>query len=284
MHLVKKILLGLLGLCIIIIGILTLIWIDNCSVEVSKISVYSEKLPKAFDGYKIMLLTDFHNSDNYEDITEKVMETKPDIMVMVGDMINAKDTSHENFEKLLDANKDLLPMYFVSGNNEKWSHDEKAILELVRKKGVTNLNNKSIKLVHQNSTIALTGFEDVVYSDDAMRPQVVEASLKELSGIKENEGCFNILLCHRANFFDMVSKYNFDLTLSGHLHGGQVNLPYISDYILSQVHIDNKKYKKGYYRTGNSQLVVSGGLSKDIKKPRVLNTPEVVLVTLKAVN
>ncbi len=284
MHLVKKILLGFLGLFIIIIGILTLIWIDNCSVEVSKISVYSEKLPKSFDGYKIMLLTDFHNSDNYEAITQKVIETKPDIMVMVGDMTNAKDTSHINFEKLLDANKDLLPMYFVSGNNEKWSHDEKAILELVRNKGVTNLNNKSIKLVHENSAIALTGFEDVVYSDDAMRPQVVEASLKELSGIKENEGCFNILLCHRANFFDMVSKYNFDLTLSGHLHGGQVNLPYISDYILSQVHIDNKKYKKGYYRTGNSQLVVSGGLSKDIKKPRVLNTPEVVLVTLKAVN
>jgi len=284
MVLIKKILLGFLGLCIIIIGILALIWIDNCSVEVSKISVYSEKLPKAFDGYKIMLLTDFHNSDNYEEITGKVVEAKPDIMVMVGDMINAKDTSFENFEKLLDRNKDLVPMYFVSGNNEKWSNNEKDIIELVRSKGVTILNNKSIKLVYQNSAIALTGFEDVVYSDDAMRPQVVEASLKELSGLKENEGYFNILLCHRANFFDMVSKYNFDLTLSGHLHGGQVNLPYISDYILAQAHIDNKKYRKGYYRTGNSQLVVSGGLSKDFKKPRVLNTPQVVLVTLKAVN
>ncbi len=283
MDLIKKILLGLLGICIIFTGILALTLIDNSRVDISNYSIYSEKLPKAFDGYKIMLLTDFHNSDNYDEITEKLVESKPDIMVMVGDMVNVKNTSFENLEKLIDKNKDLAPMYFVSGNNEKWSQDEKVVIKLLQNKGVTILNNKSTKLVYQKSAIVLTGFEDVVYSDDAMRPAVVEASLKELSSNKENEGYFNILLCHRANFFDMVSKYPFDLTLSGHLHGGQVNLPFISDYILAQMHID-KKYKKGYYRVGNSQLVVSGGLSKDFKKPRVLNTPELVLVTLKAIN
>ncbi len=283
MDLIKKITLGFLGICIIVTGILTLILIDNSKVDVSKYSIYSEKLPKAFNDYKIMLLTDFHNSDNYDEITEKVVATKPNIIVLVGDMVNVKDTSFENLEKLIDKNKDLSPMYFVSGNNEKWSQNEKVVIELLQNKGVTILNNKSTKLVYQKSAIVLTGFEDVVYSDDAMRPAVVESTLKKLSRIKENEGYFNVLLCHRANFFDMVSKYPFDLTLSGHLHGGQVNLPFISDYILGQMHIDNK-YKKGYYRVGNSQLVVSGGLSKDFKKPRVLNTPELVLLTLKAIN
>jgi len=121
-----------------------------------------------------------------------------------------------------------------------------------------------------------------VYADAEMRIEVVDKKLKELSDIKENQGLFNILLFHRANLFDTVSKYPFDLTLSGHLHGGQIGLPFIQDFLLFQRH-KSDKYIKGYYRKGNSQLVVSAGLSEDMTNPRIFNPPELVMVTLKAI-
>ena len=257
------------------------IW-ENKSVDVSEYSVYSEKLPSAFDGYKILMLADFHDSVNYNKITEKISKLKPNIIVLVGDMINSTDTSFENFEALVDRNSDVAPIYFVSGNHEKWSEHEKEFLEVVKKHGIINLNNKSVKITYQNNNIALTGFEDVVYADAEMRLPVVEKSLKELSNIKANQGLFNILLFHRANLFDTVIQYPFDLVLSGHLHGGQIGLPFVGDFLLSQRH-KSDKYIKGYYRSGDSQLVVSAGLSEDMANPRVLNPPELVMVTLKSI-
>ncbi len=257
------------------------IW-ENESVGVSEYSVYSEKLPLPFDGYKILMLVDFHNSDNYSKITEKISKLKPNIIVLIGDMINSTDTSFGNFEALVDQNSDVVPMYFVSGNHEKWSENEKEFMNVVKNHGIINLNNKSVEITYQNSNIALTGFEDVVYADAEMRLPVVEKGLKELSNIKANQRLFNILLFHRSNLFDTVAQYPFDLTLSGHLHGGQIGLPFIGDFLLSQRH-KSDKYIKGYYRNGDSQLVVSAGLSKDMANPRVLNPPELVMVTLKSI-
>jgi len=258
------------------------VYLENKSVAISEYSVYSEKLPIAFDGYKILMLADFHDSDNYEKITQRISKLKPNIIVLVGDMINSTDTSFENFEALADKNINVAPIYFVSGNHEKWSEHEKEFMDVVKKHGIINLNNKSTKITYQNSSIALTGFEDVVYADAEMRIGVVENKLKELSNIKENQGLFNILLFHRANLFDTVCKYPFDLTLAGHLHGGQIGVPFVRDYLLSQ-RSKSDRYIKGYYRNGNSQLVVSAGLSEDMKNPRVLDPPELVMVTLKAI-
>lgn len=271
-----------LALAITAGAIIGYVFWENKSVDVSEYSVYSEKLPPAFDGYKILMLADFHDSDNYDRITQKISKLKPNIIVLVGDMINSTDTSFENFEALIDKNTGLAPMYFVSGNHEKWSEHEKEFMDVVKKHGIINLNNKSTKITYQNSNIALTGFEDVVYADAEMRLPVVDKSLKELSNIKANQGLFNILLFHRANLFDTVAKYPFDLTLSAHLHGGQIGLPFVRDFLLSQ-RSKSDKYIKGYYRNGDSQLVVSGGLSKDMTNPRVFDPPELVMVTLKAI-
>jgi predicted MPP superfamily phosphohydrolase len=271
-----------LTITIIIVCFSTYIYMDNNNIRLQTYKVYSDKLPQNFDGYKIMLVADFHSADYYEKTAQKIIDEKPNIIVIAGDLVNMSDTSFENAMKLVKLVAPVAPIYFTNGNHEEWSKSKSQILVKIEQAGAIVLNNESVQLEYRNSKIALTGFEDTIYSDDAMRYETVEKTLKKLSDIPENKELFNILICHRANLYDTVAKYPFNLVLSGHLHGGQIGIPIIGDYILYKVN-KNYKYVKGYYRKGNSQLVVSGGLSKDLKNPRILNPPELVLITLKAI-
>ena len=77
-----------------------------------------------------------------------------------------------------------------------------------------------------------------------------------------------------------MSEFPFDLVLSGHTHGGQIGVPGLNKLVLKYKYgIDN--YVKGYYRNGDSQMVVSGGLSKNTDGAAFFNNPEVVFVTLR---
>jgi hypothetical protein len=258
------------------------IFCDNSDVKLTSYSVYSKKINAAFDGYKIAVISDFHNSNNYEKIIKKVISSNPEILVFIGDIINMDDENYDHVGKLLDGIAPVCKAYFVSGNNETWSTNEEAFLEFLTSKNVVVINNKVIPIEYKNSRINLIGYKDIIYSDDVMRYEILENELDTLYNKVQNKELYDILLFHRGNLFDTVAKKPFDLVLSGHIHGGQINLPFIKDKILMKK-FNTTKYSNGYYREGNSQMILSGGLEKNFKNIRLFNTPEVVEVTLKTI-
>ncbi|MEG2670448.1 MAG: hypothetical protein RR957_08260, partial [Oscillospiraceae bacterium] len=175
----------------------------------------------------------------------------------------------------------IAPTYFVSGNNETWSKHESEFLKILTDKGVFVLNNKLAKIEKGDSYINLLGYKDILYADDVMRFNVLEKELSKLEKtIPADDKSLNILMFHRVNYFDTVSKYNFDLVLSGHAHGGQINLPIIKDKILDK-NLGQHKYSNGYYENGDKKMIATAGLEKNLKKPRIFNTPEIVMVKLE---
>lgn len=92
------------------------------------------------------------------------------------------------------------------------------------------------------------------------------------------------MLSHRPERIESYKKYNFDLVLSGHAHGGQVRIP----FLLNGLYAPNQglfpKYAGGLYTHNNLNHVVSRGLSYNPKLPRIFNPPEIVIVELRGSN
>ena len=87
-----------------------------------------------------------------------------------------------------------------------------------------------------------------------------------------------ILLVHEPYFFPWVPD-RIALTLAGHMHGGQVNLPIIGPPV-SLLKRRSGKYIYGEYALGEKRMIVSGGLGTSLAPVRILRPPEVVMVKL----
>lgn len=282
----KRIFANVVRVGIVLIAIVAILftWLyyENIGVSSSSYTIYSKRLPTVFEGYKIALLSDFHNSDNYEKIYKRVAEQKPDLIVLAGDMVSRSDGAGKNwgnYEKLLDLLAGY-PMYYSSGNHEKLMENYADYIKMMKDKGVKILESDVTVIEYRGSKINLAGYKDIVYSEDAMRPEILRDELSKLQKKIADPSLFTALICHRATLYDIVSEFPFDLVLAGHTHGGQVGIPYVNKLVL-KLRYGADKYIKGYYRNGESQMVVSAGLSKITTEPRFFNNPEVAFVTLR---
>jgi len=92
---------------------------------------------------------------------------------------------------------------------------------------------------------------------------------------------YKILLSHRPEHIHTYMNYDFDLILSGHSHGGQIRIP----WLLNGLYCPNQgflpKYAGGHYRIDATDFIVSRGLSFRKTLPRVMNPPEVVVITIE---
>jgi predicted MPP superfamily phosphohydrolase len=95
------------------------------------------------------------------------------------------------------------------------------------------------------------------------------------------EDQYNLVLTHAPDVADELLPYNADLILSGHTHGGQVNLGLFGDYVLPPY---GKKYIQGLYSfdtVRNTKLYVNSGIGMTFLPFRFLAPPEITVVTLK---
>lgn len=279
MKILKDILIVFLCVVLLFCAIGAWIYADNTRVCLSSYGIYSEKLPQVFDNYKIALITDFHNSKNYDKVLAITQQEKPNIIVIAGDLINMNSSDYSNAGILLKGLVKIAPTYYTFGNHEVWSKDQNKILKFAVGKGVKVLNNEISTVNYESGQFNLIGYKDIGKDDWHVDKTVLKSSLKSLYNKIPDKNLFNVLIFHRANYFDTISELPFDLVLSGHLHNGQIDLPIIQQWLL-RTYVNNDKYSKGIYRNNNSQMIVSGGLEENFQKIRIHNTPEVVSVVL----
>ncbi len=269
-----------------VLCVIAYIIFDNSRVVCRNYTCTSDKIPKSFDGYKIALVTDFHNASNYEKIADAVRSSAPDIICICGDLVDMNTTDFTNTINFLRELTAITDTYYCYGNHEMWSiagsgQNAPPVRDAIKDINVIDMNNNIIEIKKGKDAISITGFQDMVYTDlDRVFESKANEALKRLNGLKDNNK-FSILMFHRAQYFDMISKYNYDLVLSGHLHGGHVNIPIIREKIM-QMHFGNDKYLKGKYTRDGKDMIVCAGTALKDDLPRIFNTPEVVSVELKA--
>ncbi len=262
----------------------TLIYLDNTLIKSSRYKIESNKIPTEFDKFKIVHLSDFHSYNfgrNNTRLIKKINDECPSIIVMTGDMVNKYDKKFERFLNLAEALSKKYEIYYIVGNHEQRliKDDLDLIIRKLNQYGIKTLSDEKMTIMRKKDHINIYGVDiPISYYKMKNRHSNVEDVINTvLSRCNEKE--YNILLAHNPLYFEKYAKHNVDLTLSGHVHGGMVRLPFIGA-ILSPERRFFPKYSGGVYNLNNKKLIVSRGIGNSKPGIRLFNMPEIVSITL----
>lgn len=239
---------------------------------------YTVVSPKLTAEVRLAVVTDFHSSDNADDVVAMVASCAPDAVLMVGDLFD-DDTQNRPTERTLSLMRQLsalYPCYYVSGNHEAWTGEMDALYQQTEEAGVTVLRMSSGVLTVRGQRIALCGVPDPYEMVFSGAPDTEEQLRQALEDVDSAD--FTVLLAHRPELLAKYAQFPLDLVVSGHAHGGQVRIP----GVLNGLYAPNQgwfpKLAGGAYTQDGTTLIVSRGLAVRTRLPRIFNRPEVVLV------
>lgn len=257
-----------------ILVILTLIALDERLI----LRTYTVASPKLTAEVRLAVVTDFHSSDNADDVVAMVASCAPDAVLLVGDLFD-DDTQNRPTERTLSLMRQLsaqYPCYYVSGNHEAWTGEMDALYQQTEEAGVTVLRMSSGVLTVRGQRIALCGIPDPYEMVFSGAPDTEEQLRQALEDVDSAD--FTVLLAHRPELLAKYAQFPLDLVVSGHAHGGQVRIP----GVLNGLYAPNQgwfpKLAGGAYTQDGTTLIVSRGLAVRTWLPRIFNRPEVVLV------
>ncbi len=239
---------------------------------------YTVVSPKLTAEVRLAVVTDFHSSDNADDVVAMVASCAPDAVLLVGDLFD-DDTQNRPTERTLSLMRQLsaqYPCYYVSGNHEAWTGEMDALYQQTEEAGVTVLRMSSGVLTVRGQRIALCGIPDPYEMVFSGAPDTEEQLRQALEDVDSAD--FTVLLAHRPELLAKYAQFPLDLVVSGHAHGGQVRIP----GVLNGLYAPNQgwfpKLAGGAYTQDGTTLIVSRGLAVRTWLPRIFNRPEVVLV------
>jgi len=240
----------------ILVAVLTTVYC-NCSLDPEDWVVTSDRLPHAFDGLRITLLTDLHGAQygsNNEVLLQAVRNARPDLIAISGDLAD-EDTNRAMLDPLLTSLCSIAPTYYVTGNHEWVRDDTEDLLTQIAACGVTVLRNDYLPLERDGQTIILAGTEDPNAYEAMETPEHFVARIRQ-----ETAGDpYIAMLFHRNNMMKLWAELDVDLVLAGHGHGGVIKLPFVGGLLGVERQFFPKDCE-GLYHQGRTTLAVSRGL------------------------
>lgn len=268
MKIIKKIV-----FCIFIVTAY-LYWQNN-GIMITKYQYQNSKIPKPFDGYRILQISDLQNKTfgkHHKKLISIIKKQYPDCIVITGDLIDRNRTDVSSAIELIKQIVNIAPVYYVSGNHEHQSGKYQDLIVLLEQCGVFVLENNKQIITKQGESIAILGIKDKSVNSNY---QKVLSVLTEME--KED---IQILLSHRPELLDIYSQYDIDLVLTGHAHGGQIRIPFIGG-IFAPHQGFFPKYTNGVHTKNNTTMIISRGLGNSTFPFRINNRPELIVIDLE---
>lgn len=235
--------------------------------------VTSDRLPPAFEGLRVTLLTDLHGASfgpDHQLLLQTVAAQQPDLIAICGDLADER-TPREMLPALLTGLTEIAPTYYVTGNHEWVREDTEALLQEIAGYDVGVLRNDYLLLERGGETIVLAGTEDPNAYRDMETPEGLVSRIRaEVPGDP-----YILMLYHRNNSLALWSELGVDLVLAGHGHGGVIRLPWVGGLL----GVDRQFFPKdceGLYQAGRTTLAVSRGLGG----VRLFNRPHLPTLVL----
>ena len=185
-----------------ILVILTLIALDERLI----LRTYTVVSPKLTAEVRLAVVTDFHSSDNADDVVAMVASCAPDAVLLVGDMFD-DDIANRPTERTLSLMRQLsaqYPCYYVSGNHEAWTGEMDALYQQTEEAGVTVLRMSSGVLTVRGQRIALCGIPDPYEMVFSGAPDTEEQLRQALEDVDSAD--FTVLLAHRPELLAKVPE------------------------------------------------------------------------------
>lgn len=289
---------SILAKCLILFFLLfTLYGVSRARmIKVTPVEVHLRNLPAAWENKKILHISDVHigwiwGNGRLDKLRSKIIETKPDMVVITGDLFDGSSGVHERFLKGLKALASANPpwgIYFTSGNHERYSGYEK-IINVVEKSGINLLENKIVNL--DGLLLAGISYPDIAESGN---PQPVYDFRGDINYKKDlplvllyhvpvefNYQVKSVAEMQQGSYmkpdtsFKTAREWGVDLQLSGHTHAGQFfPFEFITKKIFNGFHY-------GLNQIDDFQVYTHAGTGTWGPPVRHAQPGEVALITLK---
>ena len=244
-------------------------YIGTKNIKTNEIKLVATTLTEEWKGFKIAHISDIQygkstNEKDLKKLIEKVNLTKPDIIVLTGDLINSEAILEENditiLTNFLNDLKATMKKYAVSGDNDYSFSEYETILQ---NGGFINLDNDFDTIYNGDLNYILISGIGNDFNENSlldMNHFLSETEIKPL---------YKILLVHQPDLIDQLGE-SFDLVLAGHSLNGLVNLPIIGPLYLED---GAKKYYKNFYDLKDTKLYISNGIGTNKYSFRLFNHP-----------
>ena len=280
------------------IGILFGILVLLCLVILIKdsnrfvIKYYHIKDEKIHGSHKYVFVSDLHNKQygkNNARLIEEIEKIQPEAVLIGGDILTAKPGQSidlaVNFVKQLSQ---MFRVYYANGNHEYRIG--------IYPETYGDMHERYSQAISETKAIRLVN-ESVFFPEANMKVSGLDISRKYYSRFKKKEmkstyiskrlgekdvDTYQILLAHNPEHMDAYAAYGADLVLSGHIHGGVADLPYIGGVISPSFRFF-PKYDGGFFRKNGTSMILSRGLGSHTIPLRFMNPAELVVIGLYGV-
>ena len=247
-------------------------WSPDGGIEVTERRIWVPRLPQAFRGFRIVHLTDIHHGlflplHVVIEAVELANQLEPDLVALTGDLVTYSRAFIEPVAAVLGRLRARYGVLAVLGNHDfRVGADQ--IARALRREGIEVLRNRHTSLRRRGEALFAAGIDDLGYGADLSRA---------LRGIPA--GAPTLLLAHNPRIIRRAARSGVSLVLSGHTHGGQVNLPLVGTIYGRSA--EQMRFKIGWDRLGPTQIYVSRGIGTVVLPVRVRCPAEIAHLELQ---
>ncbi len=252
-------------------------------VEVTHPRIRLARLPKAFEGFRITQLSDFHISpfmtaDEIRRCVTIANALKADLVVLTGDYLADDPAAAGEVVRAVAGLRAPYGVFGCLGNHEIYTETEDSITRLFAAQGIRILRQERVPIQSHGEALNLIGvdYQEARFSRD--HPGHLVDRYLEGSEKLVMPDMVNILLNHNPNSFDRAAQLGIDLTLAGHTHGGTLSLGFVHRG-LSLARLETP-YVTGWYEKPGGQLYVNRGIGTTGFPIRLGARPEITVLEL----
>ena len=255
------------------------LWLEPRRVVVRRETLALPRWPRGLDGLRIGVLSDLHagaphvDERKVERVVTTLNRTAPDLVALLGDYVDPNvafgtRVEPEAVAARLGRLRAPLGIFAVLGNHD-WKHEGERVVGALRAAGITVLENDAVAVDHRGESLWLAGLADPTYREPEIAETLADVPLGETV----------IALSHHPDLFPGMPD-RVALTLAGHTHGSQVDIPVVRRKVTPSKYGD--RFARGHVEEEGRHLFVSAGVGTSRLPIRFRAPPEVTVLRLRA--
>lgn len=265
-------------LVLLCIGLVLGVWAfaaEPASLRVREYALAIPGWPAQRSGMRIALLSDLHVGSPFnglsklEEVVERTNAARPDLVLIAGDLViqdvmGGRFVPPEVIAPALGRLRAPLGVYAVLGNHDRWL-DGPRVLRALNQAAIPTLEDRAIEILRGGPAFWLMGI-----SDQWTAPHNIRGALAQVP-----QGPPVLAFTHNPDLFPRIPA-RVSLTLAGHTHGGQVDLPFLGRLIVPSRY--GERYAIGHIVEGGRHLFVTSGVGTSILPVRFRVPPEISIL------
>lgn len=278
-------------LLLLAVALTAVIWTSLECIGVTAYRVESSKLSAPLTA---VLITDPHDhvfGEGNSRLIEAVRAESPDLILFAGDGLNLYSQSPDTLTALIRELCQIAPVYYSLGNHETryiYIHKSAALLDALREAGAVVLDGGYADAEVGGQKLRIGGLYGFAYNETDAEGWYDASACRFLRDFEDTDA-YKILLAHKPEHLlndREDARWDIDLAVCGHEHGGQIRLPLIGGFYSTHLGFFSP-YLDGAHLINGIPTVISRGLGTygpfapwGFIPPRMFNPPELIRIDL----